>query len=63
MKFDFRHYCLISLFSNEDIDSCVLVDNDLSDNQLVRAEQLLKNTRDNFDEIIKLMQGLSLIHI
>ena len=60
MKFDFRHYCLISLFSNEDINSCVLVDNDLSDNQLVRAEQLLKNTRDNFDEIIKLLQGHSL---
>jgi len=59
MKFDFRHYCLISLFSNEDINTCVIVDNDLSDNQLVRAEQLLKNTRDNFDEIIKLMQGHS----
>ena len=37
MKFDFRHYCLISLFSSEDINSCALVDNDLSDNQLVRA--------------------------
>ena len=44
MKNDFRHYCLISLFSNNDISTCELVDNDLSENQIIRAEQLLKNT-------------------
>ena len=44
MKYDFRHYCLISLFSNEDISTCELVDNNLSDNQALRAEQLLKNS-------------------
>mgnify|MGYP001269114363 FL=1 len=56
MKYDFRHYCLISLFSNEDISTCELVENNLSDNQAIRAEQLLKNTRENIDLIIKMLQ-------
>ena len=59
MKYDFRHYCLISLFSNEDISTCELVDNNLSDNQALRAEQLLKNTRENIDMIIKILQESS----
>tara|TARA_B100000579_G_C22107865_1_gene521735 strand:- start:9 stop:389 length:381 start_codon:yes stop_codon:yes gene_type:complete len=59
MKYDFRHYCLISLFSNDDINTCKLVDNDLSDNQAIRAEQLLRNTRENFDLIITTLQEYS----
>ena len=47
MKNDFRHYCLVSLFSLDEIDAVKLVNNDLSDNQVLRAEQLLKNTKDN----------------
>ena len=56
MRYDFRHYCLISLFSNDDINTCKLVENNLSDNQAIRAEQLLKNTRENIDIIIKILQ-------
>ena len=56
MRDDFRHYCLISLFSNDDINTCELVENNLSDNQAIRAEQLLKNTRENIDIIIKILQ-------
>ena len=56
MRYDFRHYCLISLFSNDDINTCELVENNLSDNQAIRAEQLLKNTRENIDMIIKILQ-------
>ena len=59
MKNDFRHYCLISLFSNNDLSACELVDNDLSDNQIIRAEQLLKNTQDNIDDILQLLQNNS----
>ena len=55
MKNDFRHYCLISLFSNNDINTCELVENDLSKNQIVRAEQLLTNTRENFDDVLHLL--------
>ena len=56
MRYDFRHYCLISLFSNDDINTCELVENNLSDNQAIRAQQLLKNTRENIDMIIKILQ-------
>ena len=56
MRYDFRHYCLISLFSNDDINTCELVENNLSDNQSIRAEQLLKNTRENIDIIIKILE-------
>ena len=59
MKNDFRHYCLISLFSNNDLSACELVDNDLSDNQIIRAEQLLKNTQDSIDDILQLLQDNS----
>ena len=56
MRYDFRHYCLISLFSNDDINTCELVENNLSDNQAIRAEQLLKNTRENIDIILKILE-------
>ena len=60
MKNDFRHYCLISLFSIDEISTVNLVDNDLSDNQILRAEQLLKNTKDNLDKILNVLEENSL---
>jgi len=60
MKNDFRHYCLISLFSIDEISTVNLVDNDLSDNQILRAEQLLKNTKDNLDTILNVLEENSL---
>ena len=60
MKNDFRHYCLISLFSIDEISTVILVDNDLSDNQILRAEQLLKNTKDNLDKILNILEENSL---
>ena len=56
MKNDFRHFCLISLFSIDNITSVKLVDNDLSDKQVLRAEQLLKNTKDNIDIIFNVLE-------
>ena len=56
MKNDFRHFCLVSLFSIDNITSVKLVDNDLSDNQVLRAEQLLKNTKDNIDIIFNILE-------
>ena len=60
MKNDFRHYCLVSLFSLDEIDAVKLVNNDLSDNQVLRAEQLLKNTKDNIDTILNVLEENSL---
>ena len=60
MKNDFRHYCLISLFSIDEINTVNLVENDLSDNQILRAEQLLRNTKDNLDTILNILKENSL---
>ena len=60
MKNDFRHYCFITLFSIDEISTVILVDNDLSDNQILRAEQLLKNTKDNLDKILNILEENSL---
>jgi len=56
MKNDFRHYCFITFFSIDEISTVILVDNDLSDNQILRAEQLLKNTKDNLDTILNVIE-------
>ena len=60
MKNDFRHYCFITLFSIDEISTVILVDNDLSDNQILRAELLLKNTKDNLDTILNILEQNSL---
>ena len=60
MKNDFRHYCFITLFSIDEISTVILEDNDLSDNQILRAEQLLKNTKDNLDTILNILEKNSL---
>ena len=63
MKNDFRHYCFITLFSIDEISTVILVDNDLSDNQILRAEQLLKNTKDNLDTILHILEKIPLIGV
>jgi transcription termination factor NusB len=60
MKNDFRHFCLVSLFSVDEIATVELVDNDLSENQVLRAEQLLKNTKANIDTIFNVLEQNSL---
>jgi transcription termination factor NusB len=56
MKNDFRHFCLVSLFSVDEIATVKLIENDLSNNQVLRAEQLLKNTKDNIDTIFNVLE-------
>jgi len=60
MKNDFRHFCFVSLFSVDEIATVELVDNDLSENQVLRAEQLLKNTKANIDTIFNVLEENSL---
>ena len=60
MKNDFRHYCLVSLFSVNEVATVELVDNDLPENQVLRAEQLLKNTKDNIDTIFNVLDEKTL---
>ena len=60
MKTDYRHFCFVSLFSQDEIANVKLLDNELSDNQVLRAEQLLKNTRDNIDTILNVLEENSL---
>jgi len=60
MKNDFRHFCLVSLFSVDEIATVELVDNDLSENQVLRAVQLLKNTKANIDTIFNVLEENSL---
>jgi len=60
MKNDFRHLCFVSLFSQDEIASVKLDDNDLSDNQVLRAEQLLINTKDNIVTILNVLEKYSL---
>ena len=53
MNKDFRSVCFESLFESDfDIKEFILIKNDLSVNQTLRAEQLLKQITDNLDEII-----------
>ena len=52
MKEDFRSVCFKILFSsNIDIDNFSLGKNELSENQIIRAEQLILNTKNQYDNI------------
>ena len=56
MKEDFRSVCFKILFSsNIDIDNFSLGKNELSENQLIRAEQLILNTKNQFENIKNLI--------
>ena len=73
MKHDFRYYSFTSLFSTDNFtENILLVENDLSENQLLRAQQLITYFNENAQQIIlkidELSQNwsferLSLIHI
>lgn len=52
MKEDFRSVCFKILFTSDiDIDNFSLVDNELSENQKIRAEQLILNTINQYESI------------
>ena len=56
MKEDFRSVCFKILFSsNIDIDNFSLGKNELSENQIVRAEQLIFNTKNQYENIKNLI--------
>ena len=56
MKEDFRSVCFKILFSsNIDIDNLSLGKNELSENQIVRAEQLILNTKNQYENIKNLI--------
>ncbi len=50
MNKDFRHTCFQELFEKE-LSDIQLLETKLSDNQSLRAEQLLQNTKDNIERI------------
>jgi transcription termination factor NusB len=52
MKEDFRSVCFKILFSSDiDIDNFSIVSNELSENQKIRAEQLILNTKNQYENI------------
>ena len=56
MKEDFRSVCFKILFSsNIDIDNFSLSKNELSENQIIRAEQLILNTKNQYESIKNLI--------
>ena len=56
MKEDFRSVCFKILFSsNIDIDNFSLIKNELSENQTIRAEQLILNTKNHYENIKNLI--------
>ena len=56
MKEDFRSVCFKILFSsNIEIDNFSLGKNDLSENQIIRAEQLILNTKNQYENIKNLI--------
>ena len=60
MKHDFRHYSFTSLFSTDSYtDNILLIENDLSENQLLRAQQLIAYFNENAQQIILKIDELS----
>jgi len=56
MKEDFRSVCFKILFSSSiDIDNFSLGKNELSENQIIRAEQLILNTKNQYENIKNLI--------
>tara|TARA_B100001173_G_scaffold74569_1_gene63517 strand:+ start:1009 stop:1392 length:384 start_codon:yes stop_codon:yes gene_type:complete len=56
MRLDFRHYTFNSIFRLDDYsDTIVLIDNDLEENQLLRANQLIQHTNVNIEKIIQIL--------
>lgn len=60
MRFDFRHYTFNSIFRLEDYSAEVsLIDNDLEQSQLTRANQLIQHTNENIQNILKILSDAS----
>ena len=60
MKNDFRHYTFNSIFSLDDYsDKILLIDNDLDQNQLIRANQLIQNTNEKIDKFLMILGNFS----
>ena len=56
MKEDFRSVCFKILFSsNIDIENFSLIKNELTENQTIRAEQLILNTKNQYENIKNLI--------
>nr|AGQ19805.1 transcription termination factor [Candidatus Actinomarina minuta] len=56
MRLDFRHYTFNSIFRLDDYsDNIVLIDNDLEQNQLLRANQLIQHTNVNIENILHIL--------
>ena len=60
MRFDFRHYTFNSIFRLEDYSAEVsLIDNDLEQSQLTRANQLIQHTNENIQNILNILSDAS----
>ena len=60
MKEDFRSVCFKVLFSSDiDIGNFSMVSSELSGNQKIRAEQLILNTKNQFEDIKNLIINYS----
>ena|SRR5210317_1037795 len=60
MRFDFRHFTFNSIFRLDDYsEEILLIDNDLDQNQLIRANQLIKNTNENMQNILTILSDSS----
>jgi len=58
MMKDFRHLCFQEFF-NKDLEDIEIEKNLLSENQTLRAEQLILNTKDNIDRITNSIETYS----
>ena len=60
MRFDFRHFTFNSIFRLDDYYAeILLIDNDLDQNQLTRANQLIQHTNENIQNILKILSDAS----
>jgi len=60
MRFDFRHFTFNSIFRLDDYSSeILLIDNDLDQNQLTRANQLIQHTNENIQNILNILSDAS----
>ena len=60
MRFDFRHFTFNSIFRLDDYsEEILLIENDLDQNQLIRANQLIKNTNENIQNILTILSASS----
>ena len=56
MRLDFRHYTFNSIFRLDDYsDNILLIDNDLEQKQLLRANQLIQHTNVNIENILQIL--------